>query len=214
LKYNCARAFTLIELMIVVVIIGVLSLVAIPSYQKYVINSKMAESYGIIDVISKGQIAFFSQNQEFLSISSPIPEYISQPMVVQSDAEWERFGYPAAVGSSLFFSYKTWAGKIDGSGTEVAAGVVSGNNFSTLAEDGPSRGHYSSMGPTCNAGLISAEILGATAQPNFDWAILYAVGDLNNDQGSLCTAIAKRISKSGTDKDTVSSGFVSMNVGQ
>ena len=135
-------------------------------------------------------------------------------MVVESDAEWDRFGYPVAVGTNLYFSYKTWSGKIDGSGAEVLTASVAGNTFSELTEDGFSRGHYSGSGPICNSGLISAGILGATAQPNSDWATIYAVGDLNNDQGLSCTAIARLITVTGTDKNPHSSGFITLNVGQ
>ncbi len=174
----------------------------------------MAEAYNIIDVIGKSQLAFFSQHQEFKSISSPNPQYLSQPMMIEADPEWETFGYHGSVGSNVYFSYRTWAGKIDESGTELGVSLSTGNNLTALAEDGPSRGHYSAFGLTCNAGLVSASTLGAPSTPDFNWTIIYAVGDLNNDQGSLCTAVAKHISATGSEKDPSSSGFIIMNAGQ
>ena len=41
--------FTLIELMIVVAIIGVLAAIALPAFQNYVIQSRVAEALTIID---------------------------------------------------------------------------------------------------------------------------------------------------------------------
>ncbi len=200
--------------MIVVVIIGILALVAIPAYQKYIISSKMAEAYNVIEVIGKSQLAFFSQNQEFRQIGFSNPQYLTQPMVIVTDSEWETFGYPVSVGSNVYFSYRTWAGKIDESGTEVVTSLSTGNSFMTLSDDGISRGHMTSSGPICNSGLVSAEILGATIQANLNWAGIYAVGDLNNDQGTSCTAISRLITVTGNDKDPFTSGFITMNVGQ
>ena len=46
-------AFTLIELMIVVVIIGILATVAVPSYRGYTVKAKLAEGYVVVDAIKK-----------------------------------------------------------------------------------------------------------------------------------------------------------------
>ena len=43
------RGFTLIEVMVVVAVIGILSAVAYPSYQDYVLRSRISEAVGAME---------------------------------------------------------------------------------------------------------------------------------------------------------------------
>lgn len=58
-------AFTLIELMIVVVIIGILAAIAVPSYRSYTVKAKLAEGYVVFDAIKKGEIKYYHENGAF-----------------------------------------------------------------------------------------------------------------------------------------------------
>jgi type IV pilus assembly protein PilA len=53
------RAFTLVELMIVVVIVGILSAVAVPSFVRYMRRAKTAEAVSHIHMIFQGALAYY-----------------------------------------------------------------------------------------------------------------------------------------------------------
>ena len=70
-----SAGFTLIELMIVVVIVGILAAVAYPSYQEYVRSTREAEAKGLIMEFASSLEAFRSKNFAY-----PADESTAKPM--------------------------------------------------------------------------------------------------------------------------------------
>lgn len=56
-KTHAQRGFTLMELMIVVAIIGILSALAIPAYQNYMIKAKIANAFSSVSSIKQAVVA-------------------------------------------------------------------------------------------------------------------------------------------------------------
>ncbi len=62
---NREAGFTIIELMIVVVIIGVLGAIALPSYNDYILRSRLAEAYANLGDLSTKLEQFFQDNRTY-----------------------------------------------------------------------------------------------------------------------------------------------------
>ncbi|MBK9152922.1 MAG: prepilin-type N-terminal cleavage/methylation domain-containing protein [Chloracidobacterium sp.] len=64
-KSNRESGFSLIELLIVVVIIGVVAALAVPAFQRGIIAAENRSVHATMKVMSSSQAMFFSQNQRF-----------------------------------------------------------------------------------------------------------------------------------------------------
>ncbi|WP_122082150.1 pilin [Vibrio coralliirubri] len=118
-KRTNQKGFTLIELMIVVAVIGVLSAIAIPQYQKYVAKAEVASALATMTGIKTNVEAFAVENGEFPDGSS----------TNQTEAD---LGVPSSIpsGDITFTSASSAAGTItfafDSSGV---SNLIAGKNF-------------------------------------------------------------------------------------
>ena len=165
MKRSIQRAmsgFTLVELMIVVVILGILAAVAIPAFTRYVKRSKTAEATGNISKIYQGQVSYYQASQEqstqasfvnATAMPSANPSNVKYtPNVAQwiSDASWNAVSFSldtghyyqyACPGDTATFSARA-VGNIDGDTTSstfqrvgtVTAGEVQGSQIQITNE--------------------------------------------------------------------------------
>ena len=114
-----AAGFTLVELMMVVVILGVLAAVAIPSFSRYVRRSKTAEATGNLSKIYMGEVAYFVRAAEessasFVTAPSTFPtltpatpptgsKFPAQPTSFTMDTAWSAIGF--AIDLPCYYTY-------------------------------------------------------------------------------------------------------------
>lgn len=63
-----SKGFTLVELVIVIVIVGILSIVAVPIYRGYSRKSMATEGKALLGVIQSSERALFAENSSFLGV--------------------------------------------------------------------------------------------------------------------------------------------------
>jgi type IV pilus assembly protein PilE len=78
------RGFTLLELMIVVVIVGILSAFAYPSYMQYVVSTKRTAATSVLLQVADRQQQFFMDNKTYTADMTNLG-FSASPLVVGDD---------------------------------------------------------------------------------------------------------------------------------
>lgn len=68
---NRKRGFTLIEVMIVVVIIGILSAIALPQYNEYMLKGKLTEAMSLLSDLQVRQEQYYQDNRIYANGMTP-----------------------------------------------------------------------------------------------------------------------------------------------
>ena len=67
-NYKNKKGFTLVELVIVIVIVGILSAISVPVYRGYIEKAIMAEGQTLLGAIGKAELAYHLQHKRFLPV--------------------------------------------------------------------------------------------------------------------------------------------------
>lgn len=118
------RGFTLVELMIVVVIVGVLATLAVVAYRKMVLSSHVSEATGMVQNIRVAQESYFSETRQYANVSTTLSTWYPQtnpsygvgvtawgaPCGGSCNANMDWSMLPVHVDGPVLFGYATVAG--------------------------------------------------------------------------------------------------------
>lgn len=192
-------AFTLIELMIVVSIIGILSTTAIPAFEKYITKARSTEALVGIKGFSDAQAANFFASGRFVTLAPPgfaaLPkggETFKDPVYPQNDRSWALLGTPFPNGGTYRYAYMSAAGYVDNTGADYTTGgsdalIDNGvQNFQPFDRDGQVYSILTHDGDGCtfiidfdgfNIGQVNGE----------DWVLMIAGADFKDSNPELCS---------------------------
>ncbi|MCC7459735.1 MAG: prepilin-type N-terminal cleavage/methylation domain-containing protein [Proteobacteria bacterium] len=207
------RALTLIELMMVIVIIGILASVAVPTYREYILRAKISEAYVGLGSIQKAQAFFFNEHGHFLSFAIGTSGVRSGggkfPLSVAPGARNEPFGikylgYPLAEGTESYFGYFGLAGFRTSSGQHFGVSYQEDGTFispedvehGNIGESptteidllGPAKLFGVTSGSHCLGSLgsdFSGSSIGIQEIPNEHYVAIFAGADFKS--GGICT---------------------------
>lgn len=213
LKFS-KQAFTMVELMSTLLIIGLLFTIAIASYNSYVSRARMAEGYQLMDANTKNQVTYFAFHKEF-RYASDNPDPSSQGLPVSKSPflttpSWNDLGYPVTATTPVSFVSMIVPGKVDASGTETVVTLSSGTAQTTTQNLLFNHAFTfqpltNSSGNKCDA-FSSGSFFSVTGKTDYKWVVIIEVANLKQDNTSIdkCTWMYRVI-------DTNDRGEVSTN---
>ena len=94
MRKRAESGYTLIELMIVVMIMGVLAAIAIPTFSSYLYRSRATEATTILGEIRQRQESYRAEVNQFANVNTPNPSSLPGRNLIQweTQANWRQLG--------------------------------------------------------------------------------------------------------------------------
>jgi prepilin-type N-terminal cleavage/methylation domain-containing protein len=160
-----SRAFTLIEAMVVVVLIGVLAVLASVAYRRWIRSSYLGEAHGMLANIRTAEEAFRAENSGYLPVSAALTALYPDAMPTEKTVTQWGGGADAA----------KWAALNVNPNAPVRFGyaVLANNDLMTAP-------------PAVSNNGAAVNLASLTGQP---WFVATAVCDIDNDSSNAPTTL-------------------------
>ena len=97
-----ATGFTLIELMVVIVIIGILAAIAIPKFMDASIKAKVSEIPTVLATFDHAELAYLSENAS-LSTATNLSDLVIDASAM-ANSKWFAYGFSVANGNTAQYA--------------------------------------------------------------------------------------------------------------
>ena len=179
------NGFSLIELMVVVLIIGILAAIAIPAYTKYIKKARLSEAISNLSTIDTFEEAYFSEKDQYSCLpANPAADVPKNGIRAPFDAtvtEWAALGNVIANGTNVNFQYQAWQRRYnaDASGFVATGGTYTvDTNACPIPMTPGSTGTWKCNNPALSLSLANVGIVAAN---NLNFFVITAVTDQDGD---------------------------------
>jgi prepilin-type N-terminal cleavage/methylation domain-containing protein len=159
-----ADGFTMIEMMIVVAIIGLLSVVAIPSFLVYQSKARRSESYANLAEIVRSQKSFQAERDTFFEAPVPMPD-------------WDAYG-------GLGTNKMPWDGASQAAFDELGWTPEGRVFYGYAINTGSAQGCDAACGPPATSECFTASAMGDVDGDTFVSEVMY-VQPVRDQNGSI-----------------------------
>lgn len=166
------RGFTLVEMIIVVLIVGVLAMLAVVGFRRLVGSAHTAEATAMIGQIRIAQEAYHSETLTYADISKSITSYYPQ----SSPSSQYVTGWGGTCGASCNgIEWTALPLHVDGPVQFGYATVAGAGNSSTTLKS------LTAMPSTVTVNATSVSLPVASGTPTTDWYVIAAAGDTDQN---------------------------------